>query len=180
MRPQHPHDGLAIGKMAVASRACAHGFAGAHMFISTLLIDDPNAADAASLPTVNCLPQPTDRGPAPQPQLLDRRCVASVQHPLPVVAGEGLWAARLHQRADAGGRKHLDVDRAAAGPGPNRISAGAIGLDFTATCAAGLEMLVPGNGDTGSHLGVTAQFHLYFDDLFPHSPGAPIVDWFKT
>ena len=31
--------------------ALAHGFAGPHMFISTLLIDDPNVADEASLPT---------------------------------------------------------------------------------------------------------------------------------
>ena len=36
----------------------AHGFAGPHMFISTLLIDDPNVADEASLPTFSYLPQP--------------------------------------------------------------------------------------------------------------------------
>jgi hypothetical protein len=54
-----------------------------------------------------------------------------------------------------------------------------IGVNYTATdYAVGLEMLVPGNRNTGSHLGVIAQFHLYFDDLFPHSLGAPIVDWF--
>jgi hypothetical protein len=28
----------------------AHGFAGPHMFINTLLIDDPNVADEASVP----------------------------------------------------------------------------------------------------------------------------------
>ena len=43
----------------------AHGFAGPHMFISTLLIDDPNVADEASLPTFSFLPQPTDGGLAP-------------------------------------------------------------------------------------------------------------------
>jgi hypothetical protein len=43
----------------------AHGFAGPHMFISTLLIDDPNVADEASLPTFTFLPQPTNGGPAP-------------------------------------------------------------------------------------------------------------------
>src|ERR1700741_2688090 len=43
----------------------AHGFAGPHMFISTLLIDDPNVADEASLPTFSFLPQPTDGGPGP-------------------------------------------------------------------------------------------------------------------
>src|SRR5215472_5234575 len=34
----------------------AHGYAGPHMFISTLLIDDPNVADEASLPTFQFLP----------------------------------------------------------------------------------------------------------------------------
>ena len=42
----------------------------------------------------------------------------------------------------------------------------------------GVEALIPGNKQSGSHLGVIAQFHLYFDDLFPNSLGKPIVDWF--
>jgi hypothetical protein len=54
-----------------------------------------------------------------------------------------------------------------------------IGVNYTATTwAFGLEALVPGNRNTGSHLGVIAQFHLYFDDLFPHSLGKPIALWF--
>ena len=54
-----------------------------------------------------------------------------------------------------------------------------IGVNYTATgYAVGLEMLVPGNRNTGSHLGVIAQFHLYFDDLLPHSLGKPILEWF--
>ena len=54
-----------------------------------------------------------------------------------------------------------------------------IGVNYTATdYAFGLEMLVPGNRNTGSHLGVIAQFHLYFDDLLPHSLGKPIAEWF--
>jgi len=40
------------------------------------------------------------------------------------------------------------------------------------------EMLIPGNRNTGSHIGVIAQFHLYFDDIFPHSLGKPITGWF--
>ena len=35
------------------------------MFISTLLIDDPNVADEASLPTFSFLPQPSDGGRRP-------------------------------------------------------------------------------------------------------------------
>ena len=38
----------------------AHGYASPHMFISTLLIDDPNVADEASLPTFQFLPSKDD------------------------------------------------------------------------------------------------------------------------
>src|ERR1700748_541828 len=55
---------LAAGTMTLTHHAQAHGFAGDHMFISTLLIDDPNVADEASVPTFSFLPQPTDAGPA--------------------------------------------------------------------------------------------------------------------
>ena len=48
---------LAAGTVSLGQDAHAHGFAGDHMFISTLLIDDPNVADEASLPTFSYLPQ---------------------------------------------------------------------------------------------------------------------------
>ncbi len=55
------------------------------------------------------------------------------------------------------------------------------GVNYTATTyAVGIEALVPGNRATGTHAGVIAQFHLYFDDLFSNSLGTPIVDWFRT
>ena len=57
---------LAAASLLPATSAWAHGFAGPHMFISTLLIDDPNVADEASLPTFFYLPQPTDGGAAPK------------------------------------------------------------------------------------------------------------------
>src|SRR5208337_2112508 len=65
MRPLYLLAGLAVGILASTHHAYAHGFAGDHMFISTLLIDDPNVADEASLPTFSYLPQPTDGGAAP-------------------------------------------------------------------------------------------------------------------
>ena len=40
---------LAGASLLASEPAFAHGFAGPHMFISTLLIDDPNVADEASL-----------------------------------------------------------------------------------------------------------------------------------
>jgi hypothetical protein len=53
------------------------------------------------------------------------------------------------------------------------------GLNYTAeSYAVSAEMLIPGNRNTGSHVGFIAQFHLYFDDMFPNSLGKPIVDWF--
>src|ERR1051325_209997 len=39
--------------------ANAHGVAGARLFVSTMLIDDPNVADEATLPMFFWLPQPT-------------------------------------------------------------------------------------------------------------------------
>ncbi len=57
--------GIAAALLAAAPHAHAHGFAGDHLFVSTLLIDDANVADEASLPTFSLLPQPTDSGPAP-------------------------------------------------------------------------------------------------------------------
>ena len=54
------------------------------------------------------------------------------------------------------------------------------GINYTATnYAVTVEALIPGNKQTGSHLGVIAQFHLYFDDLFPNSLGKPIVNWWQ-
>ena len=55
-----------------------------------------------------------------------------------------------------------------------------VGVNYTAQAnAVGVEMLIPGNKQTGSHLGVIAQFHLYFDDLLPNSLGKPIVNWWN-
>jgi hypothetical protein len=65
MRTQYLLAALAAGGMAITNHAHAHGVAGAHMFVSTLIIDDPNVADEASLPTFSYLPQPSDSNPAP-------------------------------------------------------------------------------------------------------------------
>jgi hypothetical protein len=54
-----------------------------------------------------------------------------------------------------------------------------VGVNYTADFyAMSVEMLIPGNKQTGSGLGVIAQFHLYFDDLAPNSLGKPIAAWF--
>src|ERR1039458_8148015 len=56
---------LAGASLLASQPAFAHGFAGAHMFVSTLILDDPNVADEASLPTYSFLPLPDNGGPAP-------------------------------------------------------------------------------------------------------------------
>ena len=54
-----------------------------------------------------------------------------------------------------------------------------VGLNYTSgSYGIAVEALIPGNRQTGSHLGVIAQFHLYFDDLLPRSLGRPLAEWF--
>lgn len=306
---------VAAAALLPSGYACAHGFAGDHMFISTLLIDDANVADEASLPTFSYLPQPSSGDPAPvlyglgfefdkritedfgfainsgylwltQPgdktangwnnivATLKYKPYVSAEHELLVSVG----VQRLFARTGANGTngetlgnddsgstaptfyfakgfgdipvgwlrplaltgelsyqvadKKLKVDPISgdANNGTSNAWAGGlslqysirylsaqvkdyglptfvnrltpvvelswsspaskpnalqtqylwgIGLNYTATdYAVGLEMLVPGNAATGSHLGAIAQFHLYFDDLFPNSLGKPILEWF--
>jgi hypothetical protein len=311
MNPRYLLAALAAGTMPVVQQAHAHGFAGDHMFISTLLIDDPNVADEASLPTFSYLPQSDGTGAYGLGYELDKRITENfgfaiesgydwitqpgnktangwenltvtlkykpyvnavhefmlsvgVQRVLARTGANGTNGAVLdnddssstiptiyfgkgfgdipvpflrplaltgelgYQIAD----KKLKVDEN-GDPTNNGISNGwsgglslqysmrylssqvkdyglpdfvnkltpvvelswssaasrptqdvtqylwGVGVNYTtANYAVGLEMLIPGNANTGSHLGVIAQFHLYFDDLLPHSLGKPIAEWF--
>jgi hypothetical protein len=299
----------------------AHGFAGPHMFISTLLIDDPNVADEASVPTFMWLPQPSDTNPAPELYNLnfefDKRITenlgfaindgydwlstpgaktangwqnvattlkykpfVSAEHEFMVSVGvveqfgrtgangtngallgnpdsssttptiywgkgfgdlpisflrplaltgtfgyqiadtklkvtgtdpdsgnplfnngtANQWTGGLSlqysirylqsQVKDLGLPEFVDrltpvVEVAWSSPAskPNQTSTQYLigaGINYTATdYAVTVEALIPGNKQTGSHLGVIAQFHLYFDDLFPNSLGKPIVEWWQ-
>ena len=42
---------------------------------------------------------------------------------------------------------------------------------------AGIEALIPANRAAGQNVGVTAQFHVFFDDIFPTSLGKPLFDF---
>ncbi len=301
--------------------AYAHGFAGPHMFVSTLIIDDPNVADEASLPTLSWQPQPNDGGPTmnlyaaefefdkritenfgfainggyqwlTQPgnktangwvnfsATLKYKPYVNAEHEfmmsvgvvanlartgangsngallgnddsnsyeptiyfgkgfgdLPIgwarafaltgefgyqFAGKSLkvtgtdpdsgdllynngtsnqWNGGLSlqysirylssQVKDYGLPEWVNkltplVELAWSSPAskPNQDSTQyllAPGINYTAeTYAVTVEALVPLNKQTGSHVGAIAQFHLYFDDLFPHSLGKPIVEWFQ-
>ncbi len=41
------------------------------------------------------------------------------------------------------------------------------------------EALIPANRNTGRNLGVVAEFHVFLDDIFPKSLGAPITQWVR-
>ena len=316
MNPRYLLSTLAVGSMAFTNHANAHGFAGDHLFVSTLLIDDPNVADEASLPTFSFLPQPTDGGPTPVQYGLglewDKRITENFGFAInegynwlsqpgakttngwqnivvtlkykPYVNAEhefivSVGVQRVIARSGANGSngavldnddssstiptlyfgkgfgdipvgwlrpffltgelgyqvadKALKVDPVSYTPVNNGISNAwtgglslqysirylssqvkdygvsgfvnkltpvvelawsspaskptqdvtqylwGIGVNYTATdYAVGVEMLVPGNRESGSHVGVIAQFHLYFDDMFPHTLGKPILEWF--
>jgi hypothetical protein len=311
---------LAGASLLSAQPVFAHGFAGPHMFISTLLIDDPNVADEASLPTFSFLPQPTDGGSAPGLYALefefDKRITENFGFSLSdgyqwlrtpgaktangwenlegalkykvYVSDEhefmlSLGVSREFVRTGANGTngaaldnddsssttptifwgkgfgdlpigalrplaitgtlgytiadKKLKVTGTDADSGdplfnngisnqwngglslqysmrylqtqvkdfgfpefvnkltpvvevswsspaskPNQVSTQylfGVGVNYTSDWwAVGFEALIPGNKQTGSHMGVIAQFHLYFDDLFPKSLGTPILNWF--
>jgi len=311
-----PSFGIAAALAVAAPHAHAHGVAGDHLFVSTLLIDDANVADEASLPTFSLLPQPTDSGPAPLEYGLgfefDKRITENFGFALdtgyswltrPGDKTANGWdnleltlkdkvyvndkhefmmsvgVTRVFARTGANGTngavldnddssstiptfyfakgfgdlpvqalrplaltgelgyqiadKKLKVDPATGDPINNGIPNGwqgglslqysmrylstqvkdygfpefvnrltpivelawtstaskpnfgattylwGVGLNYTANdYALGVEMLIPGNKATGSHVGFIAQFHLYFDDLFANSLGKPIVDWF--
>lgn len=316
MNPRYLFAVLIAGTMPLAHHARAHGFAGDHMFISTLLIDDPNVADEASLPTISYLPQPTSGGPAPDLYGLEFEFDKRITENFGFAINSGanwltqpgaktangwqnlavtlkykayvndehefllsLGVQRLIARTGANGTngamlgnddssstsptlyfgkgfgdlpidilrplaltgelsyqiadKALKVDPLNGDPvnnGNSNAWAGGlslqysirylsaqvkdfglpdfvnkltpvvelawssaasrptqlttqylwgIGVNYTSTgFAVGVEALLPGNSATGSHPGVIAQFHLYFDDLLPHSLGKPIVEWF--
>jgi hypothetical protein len=303
---------LTAGICPIAEHAHAHGFAGDHMFISTLLIDDPNVADEASLPTFSYLPQPDQTGAyglgfefakritenfgfaieggyswLTQPGAktangwnnvsvtLKYKAYVNAPHEFMVSAGvvrdfartgvsggngellgnddassttptlyfgKGFgdipvaWLQPLALTGELGytiADKKLKVDPISRDPVNGGLSNGwsgglslqysmrylstqvkdyglpafinrltpvvelawsspaskptqdvtqylwGIGVNYTAdSYAFGVEALIPGNRNSGAHMGVIAQFHLYFDDLLPHSLGKPIAQWF--
>ena len=305
----------AAGAVLICQPVHAHGVAGAHMFVSTLILDDPNVADEASLPTFFWLPQPSDSNPAPSlasariefdKRLTDNLGVAvsggyqwlrtpgqktvngwqnleatlkykafvSAEHEFmlsvgvtrefartgangtngaaldnddvssttpTIYFGKGFgdlpigWARAFavtgtfgltipdkSLKLDANGDPRnngaakqwqgglslqyslgylqsqvkdlglpafvnrltplVEVAWSSPASRPNNASTQylfAAGVNYTASpYAVTVEALIPGYKPTGSHPGVIAQVHLYFDDLFPTSLGKPVAQWF--
>jgi hypothetical protein len=311
MNPRYLLAVLAAGTVPFAQHAHAHGFAGDHMFISTLLIDDPNVADEASLPTFSYLPQSDGTAGYALAFEFDKRITENfgfsidsgynwlkqpgartangwnnlvvalkykpyVNAPHEFMLSVGVRREFARTGANGSNGAVLDNDDSSSttptiffGKGFGDIPVGwvrpfaltgqlgytiadkklkvdpdgsplnnglsnawsgglslqysmrylssqvkdyglpdfvnkltpvvelawsssasrpsqdttqylwGVGVNYTATgYALGVEMLIPGNSNTGSHLGVIAQFHLYFDDLLPRSLGKPIAQWF--
>jgi opacity protein-like surface antigen len=316
MKTRYLFAALAAGCLSLAHNADAHGVAGDHMFVSTLIIDDPNVADEASLPTFSYLPQPSDTNPAPglyglnaefdkritenfgfgiasgynwltQPGAktatgwsnlevtLKYKPYVNPEHEFMLSVGVVREFARTGANGTNGGvldnadsssttpriyfgkgfgdlpigllrpfaltgelgytiaDKKLKVDPVDGTPINNGIANGwngglslqysmrylssqvkdyglptfvnrltplvevawsssaskpnqdstqylfGVGVNYTAQAyAVSIEALIPGNKQTGSHVGVIAQFHLYFDDILPNSLGKPIAEWF--
>jgi hypothetical protein len=312
---------LVGASLLAAQPVFAHGFAGPHMFISTLLIDDPNVADEASLPTFSFLPQSTDGGPAPGLYALEFEFDKRITENFGFSLSDGYQWLRTPGAKTANGWENLEgalkykvyvndehefmaslgVSREFARTGANGSNGAVLGNDDSSSTtptifwgkgfgdlpigwlrpfaltgtlgytiadkklkvtgtdpdsgdllfnngnsnqwngglslqysvrylqsqvkdfgfpefvnkltpvvevswsspaskpnqdstqylfgvgvnytsdwwALGVEALIPGNKQSGSHMGVIAQFHLYFDDLFPNSLGKPIVGWFQ-
>lgn len=311
---------LAGANLLASNPPFAHGFAGPHMFISTVIIDDPNVADQASLPTFTFLPQPADGGPAPDLYTLEYEIDKRITEDFGFAINGGYQWLHMPGAKTANGWENLEatlkyevyvnpehefmlslgVSREFARTGANGENGDVLGNDdsssttpklywgkgfgdlpigilapfaitgtlgytipdkklklvgtdpdsgdppfssgissqwsgglslqyslrylqsqvkdlglpefvnrltpvaevawpspaskpnqdhtqylvgaginYTAqTYALTVEVLIPGNEQTGSHVGVITQFHLYFDDLFPTSLGKPIVAWF--
>jgi hypothetical protein len=311
MSPRYLLAALAAGTVSMGQDAHAHGFAGDHMFISTLLIDDPNVADEASLPTFSYLPQSDGTAAYAVAFEFDKRITENfgfsidsgynwlkqpgaktangwnnlsvalkykpyVNAPHEFMVSVGVEREFARTGANGSNGAVLDNDDSSSttptiffGKGFGDIPVGwvrpfaltgqlgytiadkklkvdsdgspvnnglsnawsgglslqysmrylssqvkdygfpafvnkltpvvelawsssasrpsqdttqylwGVGVNYTDTgYAFGVEMLIPGNSNTGSHLGVIAQFHLYFDDLLPRSLGKPIAQWF--
>ena len=84
--------------------AVAHGVAGAHMFVSTLIIDDRNVADEAILPTFRLLLFCPNR-PAADPR---QGCMASTPSSISGSPRISVLPSTGLQLADPAGRKDRD------------------------------------------------------------------------
>jgi hypothetical protein len=96
---------------------------------------------------------------------------------LPPMLREGHRTSRAVQSADSLGRGRLydPINRVSASQTIGTMQPGIIwaGQYFQ----IGAEAILPANHVTGHGYGGVLQFHIYLDDLFPHSVGKPISEW---
>jgi hypothetical protein len=79
-------------------------------------------------------------------------------------------------------RINLIVEASLQTPVANTLNSGGLttgtinpGIIWTGTVFQfGVEAIIPVSRQSGSNVGVIAQFHIYLDDLFPRSIGKPI------
>ncbi len=110
---------------------------------------------------------------------LGRRPVRPIQHALPAIPGARRRPARLSV-ATSMPLVELAYSSPASAPsnlGTQLVVRAGRHLPGRPRFQFGIEALIPANRASGSNVGVIAQFHLFFDDLFPNSLGKPLLDF---
>jgi len=140
--------------LLLSSTAHAHGVAGAHMFISTLLIDDSNVADEASLPTFMWLPQSSGAGgPSPIASAASIEIDKRLTENFGIAINTGYqWLATPGQKT-ANGWQNLAVtlkDKVYVNDEHEFMASVGVTRQFARTGANGTNGATLGNADVGS------------------------------
>lgn len=171
---------LTTASLLPTSSAWAHGFTGPRMFISTLLLDDPNVAGAASRPTCIYLPQPTDAGPAPRLHNVSLGFDKRITENVGFSVSDGYSWLRIPGVGTATGWRNLEATlnyKTYVNDEHEFMLSLGISRAFARTGANGATL---DNDDSSStSAGMIAQFHPNFDDLFRNSLSKPILGWFQ-
>ena len=143
----------AAGAILLASPVRAHGVAGAHMFVSTLLIDDPNVADVASLPTFMWLPQSSNSGPSPVASSVGIEIDKRLTENFGIGVNTGYSWLQTPGQKTANGWQNLSVTakyKAYANPEHEFMISVGVTRNFARIGATGVNGDTLGNADTGS------------------------------
>src|SRR3954452_8592581 len=139
-----------LGVLVLCQQAQAHGYAGDHMFISTLLIDDPNVAYEASLPTFQFLPNPAGDGGATRTASFefDKRIAENFGF---VVGGGYTWLTRPGDKAASGWNDLSVAIKWKPYVNPEHEFMVSVGLEqeLARTGATGVNGALLNNADTG-------------------------------
>ena len=102
-----------------------------------------------------------------------------LQHPLSAIPSEEFGTAGIHRAATP----LIEITWSSPATSPSTQGTtwiAAPGVIYSAPWyQVGIEALIPLNKAAGTNVGVIAQFHVFFDDLFPNTLGKPVVDWFR-
>ena len=151
------------------------------MFINTLTIDDPAVADEASLPTFSW--QANANGGAGQNDYfaavaLDKHITEhfglALNHGVTALTTQGANTHSGTQSLEITAKYQVYINE----QHEFIVSLGVIQeVGGTGTHVTTMPTVHFGKGFGDLPIGLLAQFHPYFDDLFPNSLGKPLVSW---